>query len=77
MKTLMGRTFGSLQVALSCWSVYLGSMFSRAWNSTVSLNFVLAALRAVSRASSGSSGLVIGGTLARAACIVTIMLFES
>lgn len=31
-----------LTVALSCWSLYLGSMLSRKWASAVSTNFVLA-----------------------------------
>ena len=54
---------GRLTVARSCWSAYLGSMFSRAWNSIVSENLSDAVLSAAFTASSGSSCSVLGGTL--------------
>jgi len=55
---------GRLTVARSCWSAYLGSMLSRAWNSTVSLNFSDAVPSAALTASSGSSATVLRGAAA-------------
>ena len=46
---------GRLTVARSCWSVYFGSMFSRAWNSTVSVKLADAVSRMVESASAGAA----------------------
>lgn len=46
---------GRLTVARSCWSEYFGSMFSRAWNSTVSVKLAEAVCRIVATASAGAA----------------------
>ena len=58
---------GSDTVARSCWSVYLGSMFSLACTSTVSVNFAEAVSRHSLMASSAGSADSLEGTLARCA----------
>ena len=58
----LGRT----QVARSCWSLYLGSMFRLACTSTVSVNFREAVCFSSSRACLGPSGLSLPANSERA-----------